>query len=178
MTQGEIDRLYNQYAEYVAKVFRIELRRQRDAGIFISHDDEEELWSWVQSKIATYLPRFDPRKSALKTYLYTIVKSQFKWCLIRMRGMEGRTGSQAWNNSLCHYDDPDFEKAVPEPEQPRTVDDVLDTLPADLRAMTDLLLEGRTRCETALLLGWSRKKLQRRLAELKQILKGEEPETR
>ncbi len=176
MTQSEIDSLYSQHEHYIQTVFRMTLNKQRDAGIYISKTDEEEIWSWVLAKVAVYLPRYDPSKSALPSYLYTIVASQTKWCLIRMRGMEGRFSSEAWNNAHAHYDDPDQQQNIPEPTQPRTEAEVLEELPEDLRQMAEHLLEGKSRRETARLMGWSRRTLQSKLDELREHLTGEPPE--
>ena len=175
MTDDGLDKIYRDHEGYIAKVFRMQLRKQRDAGIYISKTDEEEIWSWVLAKVAVYLPRYDPSKSALPSYLYTIVASQTKWCLIRMRGMEGRFSSEAWNNAHAHYDDPDQQQNIPEPVQQRTEAEVLEELPEDIRQMAELLLEGKSRRETARLMGWSRRTLQSKLGELREHLTGEPP---
>ena len=174
MTNDELDKIYHDHEDYIAKVFRIQLRKQHDAGIYISKDDEEEVYSWICQKVVRYLPRYNPKKSALPSYIYTIVASQFRWCLIRMRGMDGRHPSEAWNRSFAHYDDPDANIALEEPETPRTVDDVLDELPDDLRTMCELIMSGMKRADVARQMGWSRNTLRANLARLKRILKGDD----
>lgn len=171
MTDDEINALYTPYASYVEKTFKLQIKKQRDAGIWISKSDEDELYSRVLAKIARYLPRHDPSKSSITTYLYTIVATQVKWCLLRMRGRSW----EARNNAMLHYDDKNECDAmsIPEPVQPRTVADVLEELPEDLRKMALLLLEGHNRKATARLMGWSRDNLNRKLAQLREHLDGE-----
>lgn len=110
----DIDAIYKQYEEYITKCFRIELQKQKDNGIYISHEDEKDLHQHVLYKLVKYLPRYDSAKSTITTYMYNIIKSNVRWKLIDMRGMEGRKPTrESFNNAMLHYDDPDAN--LPEP---------------------------------------------------------------
>ena len=65
----ETNEIYMQYREYIDTVFRIELKKRRDAGFFVSHEDEEDLHQTIIQKVLKYIPRHDPNKSSIKTYL-------------------------------------------------------------------------------------------------------------
>ena len=117
------NRIYEQYKVYIDTVFRIELRKQRDAGIYVSHEDEEDLHQTILQKVLKYIPRHNPKKSTIKTYLYTIVKSQLKWQMINLYGMDGRPKSkEAWYRSFAKLDDEGFDYDAP---ATRSVDDVV-----------------------------------------------------
>lgn len=128
---GRADEIYAEYAEYIGTVYRMELKKQKLHGIYISREDEEDIYQRILIKIIRYLPRFDERKSNIKTYLYNIVKTQLRWILIDMRGMEGRPMSrEAWENSYLHYEDEGFMEPMYQPDDMQAAYDRLDSTQA------------------------------------------------
>lgn len=124
---GRVDEIYAEYADYIGTVYRMELKKQKLHGIYISREDEEDIYQRILIKIIRYLPRFDERKSNIKTYLYNIVKTQLRWILIDMRGMEGRPLSrEAWENSHLHYEDEGFMEPMYQPDDLQQAYDRLD----------------------------------------------------
>jgi len=106
MTIEERNEIYEQYERYIDTVFRIEVNKHKSRGIFVSPEDEKDLKQRVLVKLLKYLPRFNPQKSSIKTYLYTIVKTHVKWILIEMKGGDGKPlTKEARNNRLISYDD-------------------------------------------------------------------------
>lgn len=162
------NRIYEQYKVYIDTVFRIELRKQRDAGIYVSHEDEEDLHQIILQKVLKYIPRHNPKKSTIKTYLYTIVKSQLKWQMINLYGMDGRPKSkEAWYRSFAKLDDEGFDYDAP---ATRSVDDVVATMEQPMRQAVEMLLDGATHKQVQTRLGLSDEEWQDLLEDLKDFL--------
>ena len=140
----DVEAVYSRYADYIETVFRMELAKMKRTGIYISREDEEDVHQHVLYKLVRYLPRHNPAKSHIKTYIYTIVKTNLRWKLIDMRGMSQRKPTrESFNNGMLHYDDPDA--GIPEPEMHDAIPDFLDP---DQREFCSLVAEeGMSRAE-------------------------------
>lgn len=155
---------YATYRQYIDTVFRIELKKRREAGIYVSHEDEEDIHQAVVLKVLKYIPRHDPAKSSLKTYLYTIVKTQLKWEMIWMYGMEGRRSKESWCRS--------FERLDARWDAPaeRTVDDIIEGMDDQMREAVELLLDGASHEQVRQQLGMTNEEWVAMLDEIREYL--------
>ena len=155
---------YMQYHQYIDAVFRVELKKRRDAGWYISREDEEDLHQTIILKVLKYIPRHDPQKSSIKTYLYTIVKTQLKWQMIWMYGMEGRHSKESWYRSFerldGHWDAP----------AGRTIDDVIEGMEKPMRKAVMLLLDGASHKQVRQLLCMTDEEWEAMLDEIRDYL--------
>ena len=160
----DANEIYMQYRQYIDTVFRVELKKRRDAGFYISHEDEEDLHQIIIQKVLKYIPRHDPRKSSIKTYLYTIVKTQLKWQMIWMYGMEGRQSKESWHRSLARLDDQWDAPAG------RTIDDVIEGMEEPMREAVLLLLDGASHEQVRQHLGMTEEEWKGLLDEIRDYL--------
>ena len=155
---------YMQYRQYIDTVFRLELKKRRDAGWYISHEDEEDLHQTITMKVLKYIPRHDPQKSSIKTYLYTIIKTQLKWHMIGMYGMGGRHSEESWYRSFerldGHWDVP----------AGRTIDDVIEGMEKPMRKVVMLLLDGASHKQVRQLLCMTEEEWKAMLDEIRDYL--------
>ena len=160
----DANEIYMQYRQYIDTVFRIELKKRRDAGFYISHEDEEDLHQTIILKVLKYIPRHDPNKSSIKTFLYTIVKTQLKWQIIWMNGMEGRQSKESWYRSLERLDDQWDAPAE------RTIDDVIEEMDEPMRKAVLLLLDGASHKQVRQQLGMTEEEWKGMLDEIRDYL--------
>lgn len=155
---------YIEWSRYVDTAFRIELKKRREAGIYVSHEDEQDMHQAVVLKVLKYIPRHDPAKSSLKTFLYMIVKTQLKWEIIRIYGMGGRRSKESWYRS--------FERLDARWDAPaeRTVDDILDGMDDQMRKAVELLLDGTSHEQVRHQLGMTNDEWVAMLDEIREYL--------
>ena len=155
---------YMQYAQYIDTVIRIELKKRRDAGFYVSHEDEEDLHQTILLKVLKYIPRHDPQKSSIKTYIYTIIKTQLKWQMIEMYGMKGRHSKESWYRSFERLDDQWDAPAG------RTIDDVIEGMEEPMREAVLLLLDGASHKQVRQQLGMTEEEWEAMLDEIRDYL--------